>query len=150
MLNRFLSYNCTNQANWAVQNNFFIIRAKNFRIATLACYRGFWASAATPSSPETLRGPGQMRSALNISPIIPSNREENCHNCGGPFSPLHQCESKEAEEPTSPPQPQIDSEDDKCDCSVITSDFCCKNSYCDHPDHCECKTKPCCCCKPGK
>ena len=105
---------------------------------------------ASPSSPETLRGPGQMRSALNISPIIPSNREENCHNCGGPFSPSHQCESKEAEEPTSPPQPQIDSEDDKCDCSVITSDFCCKNSYCDHPDNCECKTKPCCCCQPGK
>ena len=46
---------------------------------------------ATPSSPETLRGPGQMRSALNTSPILPFNREENCHNCGGPFSPLHQC-----------------------------------------------------------
>ena len=66
-------------------------------------------SSPTPSSPETLRGPGQMRSALNTSPILPSNREENCHNCGGPFSPSHQCESGEeveTEELTSFPQPQ--------------------------------------------
>ena len=49
------------------------------------------APAATPTSPEKLRGPGQMRSALNTSPLSLSNREENCHNCGGPFSPLHQC-----------------------------------------------------------
>ena len=84
---------------------------------------------AFPSSPETLRGPGQMRSALNTSPILPSNREENCNNCGGAFSPSHQCESGEAEEPTSPPQPQLDSEDDKCDCSIIKSeDFCCMNT----------------------
>ena len=48
--------------------------------------------AATPSSPENLRGPGQMRSALNNSPLSLSNREENCHNCGGPFSPSHQCD----------------------------------------------------------
>ena len=49
------------------------------------------APAATPTSPEKLRGPGQMRSALNTSPLSLSNREENCHSCGGPFSPLHQC-----------------------------------------------------------
>ena len=62
--------------------------------------------AATPSSPENLRGPGQMRSALNTSPLSMSNREENCHNCGDPFSPSHQCESgEETEEPTSPSQP---------------------------------------------
>ena len=107
---------------------------------------------ATPSSPETLRGPGQM-SALNTSPILLFNREENCHNCGGPFSPSHQCESVEAEEPTSPPQPQLDSEDDECDCKImLESDrYCCKDTDCDHPDNCECKTKPCrCCCQPGK
>ena len=40
----------TNQANWASQNDFFIIRAKIFRmriffrIATLACYMSFLAS----------------------------------------------------------------------------------------------------------
>ena len=62
--------------------------------------------AATPSSPENIRGPGQMRSALNNSPLSMSNREENCHNCGDPFSPSHQCESgEETEEPTSPSQP---------------------------------------------
>ena len=62
--------------------------------------------AATPSSPENLRGPGQMSSTLNTSPISLSNREENCHNCGDPFSPSHQCESgEEIEEQTSPSQP---------------------------------------------
>ena len=62
--------------------------------------------AATPSSPENLRGPGQMKSAFNTSPLSLSNRDENCHNCGDPFSPSHQCESEEeTEEPTSPPQP---------------------------------------------
>ena len=108
---------------------------------------------ATPSSPETLRGPGQMRSALNTSPILPFNREENCHNCGGPFSPSHQCESGEAEEPTSPPQPQLHSEDDECDCRLESDTgfiYCCKDTDCDHPDNCECKTKPCRCCQPGK
>ena len=37
----------TNQANWASQNDFFMKnsgRAIFFRIATLACYMGFWAS----------------------------------------------------------------------------------------------------------
>ena len=107
---------------------------------------------ATPSSPETLRGPGQMRSALNTSPILPSNREENCHNCGGAFSPSHQCESEEAEETTTPSQPQLYSENDECDCSImLKSDrYCCKVLDCKHPDDCECKTKPCRCCQPGK
>ena len=105
--------------------------------------------ATTPASPENLRGPGQMRSALNTSPISLSNREENCHNCGGPFSPSHQCESGEAEEPTS--LPQLDSEDDECDCRImLESDrYCCKNTDCNHPDNCECKTKPCRCCQHG-
>ena len=49
-------------------------------------------SATIPSSPEKLRGPGLIRSALNTSPLSLSNREENCHNCGGPFSPSHQCD----------------------------------------------------------
>ena len=47
---------------------------------------------STPSSPDNLRGPGQMRSALNTSPLSLPNREENCHNCGGAFSPSHQCD----------------------------------------------------------
>ena len=63
-------------------------------------------SATAPASPEKLRGPGLMSSALNNSPLSLSNREENCHNCGDPFSASHQCESgEEAEEPTSPSQP---------------------------------------------
>ena len=33
-----------------------------------------------------------MRSALNTSPLSLANREENCHNCGGAFSPSHQCD----------------------------------------------------------
>ena len=109
-------------------------------------------SATTPSSPEKLRGPGLIMSTLNTSPLSQSNREENCHNCGGPFSPSHQCESEEAEEPTSPPKPHLDSEDDECDCRImLESDrYCCKNTDCDHPDDCECKTKPCRCCQPGK
>ena len=46
----------------------------------------------TPSSPETLRGPGQMRPAPNTSPILQANREENCHNCGGSYPTLpHIC-----------------------------------------------------------
>ena len=111
-------------------------------------------SHKAPNSPEKLReASSELRPSLNTSPILPSNREENCNNCGGPFSPSHQCESEEAEETTSPPQPQLYSEDDECDCS-ITSDvgltYCCKDTDCDHPDNCECKTKPCRCCQPGK
>ena len=49
-------------------------------------------TASTPFTPEKLRGPGLMRSSLNTSPLSLSNREENCHNCGGPFSPSHQCD----------------------------------------------------------
>ena len=67
-------------------------------------------SHKAPNSPEKLReASSELRPALYTSPILPSNREENCHNCGGPFSPSHQCESGEAveiEEPTSLPQPQ--------------------------------------------
>ena len=44
------------------------------------------------STPEKPRNPSQAERVLTTSPLPMSNREENCNNCGGPFSPSHQCE----------------------------------------------------------
>ena len=46
---------------------------------------------ATPSSPEALRSKGESSRSLIGSPLPLHNREENCQNCDGPFSPGHQC-----------------------------------------------------------
>ena len=79
-------------------------------------------SATAPASPEKLRGPGLMSSALNKSPLSISNREENCHNCGDPFSASHQCESgEEAEEPTSPTPPSTPPLENNCNCVQFRS-----------------------------
>ena len=48
----------------------------------------------SPPSPETLRGPGQLRPALNTSPILPDARREEVGEVG-----------EEKEEPVSPLQP---------------------------------------------
>ena len=45
---------------------------------------------ATPSSPEALRSKGESSRSLIGSPLPLHNREENCRNCDGPFSPGHQ------------------------------------------------------------
>ena len=79
-------------------------------------------SATAPASPEKLRGPGLVSSALNNSPLSLSNREENCHNCGDPFSASHQCESgEEAEEPTSPTPPSTPPLENNCNCVQFRS-----------------------------
>ena len=41
---------------------------------------------------EKPRNRRQVERALTTSPLPISTREENCNNCGGPFSPSHQCE----------------------------------------------------------
>ena len=56
-----------------------------------ASQRGLTPSSPTPPSPETLRGPGQLRPALNTLPILPDARREEVR--------------EEKEEPVSPLQP---------------------------------------------
>ena len=46
-----------------------------------------------------LRSKGQSSSSLIGSPLPLYNREENCRNCDGPFSPGHQCGDVEETEP---------------------------------------------------
>ena len=46
---------------------------------------------ATPASPEALRSKEESSRSLIGSPLPLYNREENCRNCDGPFSPGHQC-----------------------------------------------------------
>ena len=46
---------------------------------------------ATPVSPEALRSTEKSSRSLIGSPLPHQNREENCQNCDGPFSPEHQC-----------------------------------------------------------
>ena len=43
------------------------------------------------ATPESLRGQGESTRSLTSSPLLHHSREENCHNCEGPFSPGHQC-----------------------------------------------------------
>ena len=50
---------------------------------------------ATPASPEALRSKGESSRSLIGSPLPLHNREENCRNCDGPFSPGHQCGDEE-------------------------------------------------------
>ena len=47
-------------------------------------------TAALPS-PEIPRRTDQLSRSLKTSPILLTNREENCNNCGNTFSPEHQC-----------------------------------------------------------
>ena len=54
-------------------------------------------SAFAPTTPETLRGPRGIKSALTSSPFLPFNREESCANCEGAFSPTHQCEDESSD-----------------------------------------------------
>ena len=54
---------------------------------------------ATPVSPEALRSKEESSRSLIGSPLPLYNREENCQNCDGPFSPGHQCgDVEEAED----------------------------------------------------
>ena len=46
---------------------------------------------ATPVSPEALRSKEESSRSPIGSPVPLYNREENCRNCDGPFSPGHQC-----------------------------------------------------------
>ena len=46
---------------------------------------------ATPASPDALRSTEESSRSLIGSPLPLHNREENCQNCDGPFSPGHQC-----------------------------------------------------------
>ena len=50
---------------------------------------------ATPASPEALRSKEESSRSLIGSPLPLYNREENCRNCDGPFSPGHQCRDEE-------------------------------------------------------
>ena len=100
-------------------------------------------SATTPSSPEKLRGPGHMRSALNTSPLSLSNREENCHNCGGPFSPSHQCDGAEnGDEEGVRTDDQAGEDICTCDCPLPICCVCLHDRKCtcykDYPDSTVC------------
>ena len=108
---------------------------------------------STLSTPETSRRPSRPEH-LNTSPLLQSTREEACHNCGGIFTSEHQCDTQcEIEGDKDEGYPEVKSNDEECDCRIMPSGsydgYCCKNTPCDHPDNCECKTKPCRCCQPG-
>ena len=68
---------------------------------------------ATPSSPEALRSKGESSRSLIGSPLPLHNREENCRNCDGPFSPGHQCgdEEKSGEDDRSDSEEEESDED---------------------------------------
>ena len=105
---------------------------------------------------EKLRGESPRKHSLTVSPMKASNRIVPCNNCGEEMSSTHLCQ----EEGTSvedehgivssdTPEVGDDSEDDECECRImLESKDCCNNTPCDHPDNCECKTKPCRCCQP--
>ena len=54
---------------------------------------------ATPAPPEALRSSEESSRSLVGSPLPLYNKEENCRNCDGPFSPGHQCGDVEESEP---------------------------------------------------
>ena len=97
---------------------------------------------------EKLRGESPRKHSLTVSPMKASNRIVPCNNCGEEMSSTHLCQ----EEGTSvedehgivssdTPEVGDDSEDDECECRImLESKDCCKNTPCDHPDNCECKT----------
>ena len=80
-------------------------------------------SVSAPSTPENLRGPNGARSSLTSSPLLTS-REESCTNCGGPFSPSHQCEDENKD--------KVAIEGKHCGVRC-----CC---HCDHEPECKCWT----------
>ena len=113
---------------------------------------------STLSTPETSRRPSRPEH-LNTSPLLQSTREEACHNCGGIFTSEHQCDTQcEIEGDKDEGYPEVKSNDEECDCRIMPSGsydrYCCKNTDCNHPDDCECKTrKGQCACRffqPGK
>ena len=65
---------------------------------------------ATPASPEALRSKEESSRSLIGSPLPLYNREENCRNCDGPFSPGHQCGDDKTE-----PDDGSDSEEGESD-----------------------------------
>ena len=107
-----------------------------------------------PTTPQAgtgiLRSRNESTESLICSPLLANTREENCQNCEAPFSPGHQCEDSISDTP----EVDNDSDSEECDCQLMSSGsfygYCCKNTDCNHPDDCVCKTKSCRCCQPGK
>ena len=66
--------------------------------------------AVQTSTPEALRSKGESSRSLIGSPLPLHNREENCRNCDGPFSPGHQCGDDKTE-----PDDGSDSEEGESD-----------------------------------
>ena len=105
---------------------------------------------------EKLRGESPRKHSLTVSPMKASNRIVPCNNCGEEMSSTHLCqeegtsvEDEHGMVSSDTPEVGDDSEDDECECRImLESKDCCKNTPCDHPDSCECKTKPCRCCQP--
>ena len=105
-------------------------------------------------NPGILRSQNESTESLICSPLLANTREENCQNCEAPFSPGHQCEDSISD------TPEVDnnSDSEECDCQLMSSGsfygYCCKNTDCNHPDDCECRTRPgqCAyrCCQPVK
>ena len=65
---------------------------------------------ATHASPEALRSKEESSRGLMGSPLPLYNRDENCRNCDGPFSPGHQCGDDKTE-----PDDGSDSEEGESD-----------------------------------
>ena len=95
------------------------------------------------ATPESLRRQGLVRPVLNTSPLSLSSRDENCHNCGGPFSPSHQCDG--AENGDAEGDDQAGEGICTCDCPLPICCVCLHDRKCtcykDHPDSsiCSCE-----------
>ena len=86
-------------------------------------------SVSSPSTPENLREPNGARSSLTSSPLLTS-REESCTNCGGAFSPSHQCEDEDEDKGSL----HLGVATEGKHCGVVC---CC---HCDHEPECKCWT----------
>ena len=105
------------------------------------------------STPERLRQQLEGSASLSASPLLDASREEISLNSDAVEEKANSPPSLQPQ--PSPPLREVDNDNkgDECDCRIMPSGsydgYCCKNTPCDHPDNCECKTKPCRCCQPG-
>ena len=100
------------------------------------------------ATPESLRRQGLMRPVLNTSPLSLSSRDENCHNCGGSFSPSHQCDGAEnGDEEGVRTDDQAGEDICTCDCPLPICCVCLHDRKCtcykEYPDSsiCSCEAR---------
>ena len=94
-------------------------------------------SSALVDTPEKPRNRSQVERALTTSPLPISTREENCNNCGCPFSPSHQCEdADQGVEDAEPDTFNCDQDDEDCEVDeVIEAPIIC-SCGCGAPERC--------------